>query len=250
MLVSIPGFVVALLMLTVREPLRRGGTTQQTAVGDVFKLAWRHRGVYLALFLGMGLRSAQMFGTQGWSTTYFVRHFHWTPVQYGVVWFPISLGAMSIGLLLGWLMTEYFQHRGRADGCLRTVLISTSISVPLGLLAPLSPTPLIALIMFGLANATAIMPAASENAAIQSVTPNRMRGQMTFLFLFMMNVVGMGIGPSIVPFFNDFVFGEQNIAISMVAMGLLCGLPAILAFWIGLRPYGRAYAAGGVENVE
>ena len=109
---------------------------------------------------------------------------------------------------------------------------------------------MIALVMFGVASMTSIMAAAPENAAIQSVTPNRLRGQMTFLFLFIMNVVGNGLGPSIVPWFNDHVFGEQGIGTSMVVMGLMCGVPAILAFWLNLKPYGRAYAAGGVENLK
>jgi len=248
MLVSIPGFFVALLMLTVPEPKRRGAI-QPTQFTDVFGLVGRHGGVYWPLFIGMGLRSAQMFATQTWTFTYFQRHFAWTSVQYGFIWAPLSLGAMVLGLAAGWLLSEYFQRRGRADGNVRVVLISTMVSVPFGILAPLMPTPQIALVMFAVANMTSIMAAAPENAAIQSVTPNRMRGQMTFLFLFIMNVVGNGLGPQIVPTLNDLVFGEQGIGTSMVVMGLVCGIPAIIAFALGRKHYGAAYAAGGVENL-
>lgn len=249
MMVSIPGFIVAMLMLTVREPKRRG-VVEQTKVNAVFQLASNHGAIYWPLFIGMGLRSAQMFGTQTWTATYFTRHFEYTPVQYGLTWAPISLVAMVAGLFLGWVLSEYFLKIGRADGNIRVVLISTCVSVPFGILAPLMPSPMIALGMFAVANMTSIMAAAPENAAIQSVTPNRMRGQMTFLFLFVMNVVGNGIGPQIVPLFNDFVFGEQGIGTSMVVMGMMCGIPAIIAFWMCLKPYGRAYAAGGVENLK
>jgi MFS family permease len=249
MLVSIPGFIVALLMLTVREPARRGAIVP-TRIGEVFQLTGRYRWVYLPLFIGMGLRSAQLAGTLGWTATYFKRHFAWTQVQYGYYWAPASLVASSLGLLFGWLLAEHFQRQGRADGNIRVVIISTCISAPVGLLAPLMPSPMLALGMFAFASMTSMMAAAPENAAIQSVTPNRMRGQMTFLFLFLMNVIGYGIGPSIVPFFNDHVFGPEKIALSMAVMALLCGFPAILAFWINLKPYGRAYAAGGVENLQ
>jgi MFS family permease len=248
--VSIPGFIVALLMLTVPEPKRRGVVAKSAPITDVFKLVGRYGGVYWPLFIGMGLRSAQMFATQAWTATYFQRHFEWTSVQYGLTWAPISVGAMALGLIIGWLLAEHFQRSGRADGNIRVVLISTCVSVPFGILAPLAPSPLLALGMFAVASMTSIMAAAPENAAIQAVTPNRMRGQMTFLFLFIMNVVGNGLGPQIVPTLNDLVFGEQGIGTSMILTGLVCGVPAILAFWLNLKPYGRAYAAGGVENMQ
>ncbi len=88
------------------------------------------------------------------------------------------------------------------------------------------------------------MAAAPENAAVQTVTPNRLRGQMTFLFLFIMNVVGMGLGPLVVGGLNQYVFGEEQIRMSLAIVGALMGIPAIYAFWRGMRPYGQAIATG------
>jgi|GEM_PF-2291459 len=88
------------------------------------------------------------------------------------------------------------------------------------------------------------MAAAPENAAIQTVTPNRLRGQMTFLFLFIMNVIGMGLGPMLVGALNQYAFGEDQIRHSLAAVGALMGVPAIYVFWRGLHPYGRAIALG------
>lgn len=250
MLVSVPGFVVAALMLTVREPPRRGGAaTERTPIGEVFLLIRSFPGVYWPLFIGMGLRSAQMFGTQNWGPTFYQRTFGWTPQQVGYYQGPVSILAMLIGLALGNWLAERYWKQGRSDGNVRVVVVATLTSVPLGILFPFMPSPWLALGLFALASVTQIMAAAPENAAIQSVTPNRMRGQMTFLFLFIMNVIGMGLGPLIVGFFTDFLFGEAGIRYSIALMGLLCGVPAILAFQRGLKPYGRAFAAGGVERL-
>ncbi len=99
-----------------------------------------------------------------------------------------------------------------------------------------------------LASLTSIMAAAPENAAIQTVTPNRLRGQMTFLFLFIMNVIGMGLGPVIVGALSQHVFGEEQIRYALAAVGALMGIPAIYVFWRGMRPYGQAIATGKPLN--
>jgi F0F1-type ATP synthase membrane subunit a len=76
------------------------------------------------------------------------------------------------------------------------------------------------------------------------VTPNKLRGQMTFLFLFLMNVVGMGFGPMVVGALSQYVFGEPNIRMSLATTGILMGIPAVYLFWRGMRPYGQAIAIG------
>ncbi len=244
MLISIPGFIVAALMLTVKEPPRRGGKREAAPISEVFKLVLRHKLIYLPLFAGMGLRSAQMFGTQGWSAPFFERTFGWGPAQYATVAGFGLLIAFPAGLFLGNWLTEYLQKKGRHDAHMRTVLYSTIISVPLAIVAPLTPDPWIAAVLLLTAQMTSIMVAAPENAAIQTVTPNHLRGQMTFLFLFLMNVVGMGLGPILVGGFSQYIFGEDSIRYSLVLMGVLMGVPAIYAFWRGMTPYGKVIATG------
>lgn len=247
MLISIPGFIVSLLMLTVKEPPRRGGVPEKIPFAEVFRLAARHWPVYIPLFVGMGLRSAQLFGQQNWGPAFLGRTYGWAPAQIGFVIGLSIFVSMPLGLLLGNWLAERFQKRGRADANVRVVVISTAIAVPFGIAYPLMPNPWLAVALQLIAACAGIMAAAPENAAIQAVTPNRLRGQMTFLFLFIMNVIGMGLGPMAVGALSQFVFGEANIRFAIAAMGVLAGVPALFVFWRGLAPYGRAYAAGGVD---
>ena len=248
MLVSIPGFIVSLLMLTVREPARRGGAQKDAApITEVFRLVMTNKGIYLPLFFGMGLRSAQMFGTQNWSAAFYARTFGWSPMQVGYIGGLSVFIAMPLGLLLGNLLAEHYWKKGRSDANIRVVVISSLVSVPLGVIFPLMPNVWMAVGCSLLAAMTSIMAAAPENAAIQSVTPNRLRGQITFLFLFVMNVIGMGLGPIIVGALSQYVFGEAEIRFAIALSGLLMGVPALVIFWRGMKPYGDAVAAGGAE---
>ena len=247
MLISIPGFIVAALMLTVKEPRRRGVKVKDAPISEVFRLITANKWVYFPLFAGMGLRSAQMFGSQGWNAALFERSFGWGPAQYSLVGGLSILVSMPIGLFLGNLLTEYFVKKGHHDANIRTVVVATLLSVPLGIFYPLMPGPWLASALFLLASLTSIMVAAPENAAIQTVTPNRLRGQITFLFLFTMNVIGMGLGPIIVGALSQYVFGEAGIHYAIALMGVLMGIPALIVFRKGQKPYGEAVARGGAE---
>jgi MFS family permease len=245
MLVGLPGLAVAAIMAGVREPPRKGGAqSEPTAVAEIFQFIARHKPVYLPLFIGMGLRTAQMFGTQMWGPAFYGRTYGWSPSQVGYVSGLSVFIAMPAGLALGGWLAEHYWKRGVHDGNVRVVLLSTLVSVPFGIAGPLMPSPWLAVGCMLLVQLTSMMAAAPENAAVQTVTPNRLRGQMTFLFLFIMNVVGMGLGPMIVGALSQYIFGEQQIRLSLLTIGMLLGAPAIYVFWRGLLPYGRAISSG------
>jgi MFS family permease len=82
-----------------------------------------------------------------------------------------------------------------------------------------------------------------QNAAIQAATPNRMRGQVTALVLFGFNVIGVGLGPSILAFLTDFVFrDESQIRYALAACYAVISPIAFVILWSGLKPYGRRIA--------
>jgi MFS family permease len=245
MLVGFPGLAVAAIMASVREPPRRGGAqAEPTPIAEIFRFILIHKLVYLPLFIGMGLRTAQMFGMQMWGPAFYGRTFGWSPSQVGYVAGLSIFIAWPIGLALGGWLAEHYWKKGVHDGNVRVVVLSTLVSVPFGIAGPLMPTPWLAVACLLIANLTSIMAASPENAAIQTVTPNRLRGQMTFLFLFIMNVIGMGFGPMIIGALNQYIFGETQIRLSLAAAATFMGIPAIYVFWRGMRPYGAAIATG------
>lgn len=245
--VGIPGLLVSALMLTVKEPKRRGIVDKKSRpLGEVFGFVGHHWKVYVPLFAGLALRSVQMFGLQTWGAPFYARTYGWSGVQYAYVAGVSLMIAMPIGLFLGsWLAERWWKNK-IYDANIRVTVISTAVAVPLAMAQPLMPSPWLAAFVGFFAALASGMAAPVENAALQSVTPNHLRGQVTFMFLFIMNVIGMMMGPLVVSTFTDVVFSEENIRYSLFLTATLMGPPAIFIFWAGMKPYGRAMAAGGV----
>lgn len=244
--VGLPGLIVAALVGSVPEPPRRGrvstGKKINVPIRAVVAMLVQNRTVYGPLFLALLFSIVDTLGTQVWRPEFFRRTYGWSPQQVGYIFGVASLIAAPIGLLVGTAITERLVKR-HEDGHVRAVAIFFTSYVPFAIAAPLMPNPWAAIVCSAIAYALGMASAVPQNAAIQSVTPNEMRGQVTALYLFIFTAIGGGLGPSFIAFLTDHVVGnEQLIRYSFVISGATMGPLAALSIWLGVRPYGRKLA--------
>jgi MFS family permease len=66
--------------------------------------------------------------------------------------------------------------------------------------------------------------------ALQVMTPNQMRGQVMAVYLFLANLIGLGLGPTVVAAMTDFVFrSDAAIGQSLALAGaVLCPIAALI----------------------
>jgi hypothetical protein len=172
----------------------------------------------------------------------FSRSYGWDAARYGSVAGVISLVLSPIGLLAGIRLTEWLYQRGYHDANLRLTAICTWLVLPSIVLMPLMPTAEGAFVMIAWTSLVSVAAIGSESAALLVVTPNQMRGQVTALYLVMFNVIGYGLGPTMVALFTDYVFGsESELHHSMFMAALLLGPLGSLVLTLGVKPYGRAF---------
>ncbi|HKV38966.1 MAG TPA: MFS transporter [Blastocatellia bacterium] len=252
--VGIPGLIVAALMSTVREPKRRGllaggtGRGQQQSVKplpirEVLAFIRANLATYGPLFLGMGVQVVMVFGLASWGPAFYMRTYQWTPAKYGLILGVFFVTIMPVGAIVGSMLAERSARKGQDDANLRIVLLASVISIPGYVLSPLMPSGTLAVIVSAYALFCGAWVAGPINAALQVITPNQMRGQITALFLFVFNVIGFGFGPTLVGLITDHVFhAEDKIRYSMSLVALILGPLAAFVIWRGLRPYGRSVA--------
>jgi MFS family permease len=247
MMVGIPGVFIALLLATVKEPLRRGRLGPAPADGhkaiplrEVIQFMGRNSRTYVPMFVGLGFNTVLSFGNQAWTPTFFVRTFGWTAAEAGFLNGLAIVCAAPFGLFAGSALAEWFAKKGHADANLRVLLISMLIHIPGFVLMPLVSNPHVALVLVGFNFMIAMLGPGPQNAALQIITPNEMRGQVTALWLFVFNFVGYGLGPSFIAFLTDHYFGEANLRYSLSIGAAVMGPLAAATIWWGLKPYAES----------
>lgn len=250
MIVGFPGVLIAMLLATVEEPKRRGRLTQATGktshkaipiqdVGKFLRANWK---VYAPMFVGLGIGGLGM-GAASWGPTFFYRTYGWETSEFAVYSGILTMTISPFGLYAGTRLAEWYMRNGYDDANMRLVIVTHTVAIPLGILYPLMPNPYLALGVMGLATFIRMMGPGAQNAALQVITPNEMRGQITALYLFIFNMVGYGLGPVYVAVLTDYVFGaEDQLRYALATSAAIVSPLSTLILWLGMKPYGEAYA--------
>lgn len=253
-IVGAPGFIWALVVLTTKEPARRGLKGRKLAsvpVKDVARFMrddWR---VYLAAIGGLAMKLLMVMGISQWMPTLYNREFGWELSDVGMITGGIAMLISPIALLLGARLSETWMKQGRSDANLRIVFYGLCVSVPCFMIAPLMPNPWMVLALQSVAVFVSAMGAGPAIAAFQLVTPNRMRAQVSSVSQFCTNVLAFAVGPLLVAVLTDFFFGDpQMLKYSISLSTALLGPLTILITWQGLKPFARSVDRTALEAAQ
>jgi MFS family permease len=247
-IVGLPGVVLSALMYTVREPVRRGIKTMMAADGKprvqqvpmkeviiYLKVNWR---TFLCHNVGFALLSFSSYGSSAWIPTFFVRTHGWSEAQAGQIYGWIVAISSTIGIVAGGRVADWMVERGYRDATMRVGVIVAFAWLPFGLIYPLVPNGYWAAGLLVPAAFLASAPFGVSAAAIQQMMPNAMRGQASAIYLFVINLIGLGIGPSAVAAATDFIFeDDQAVRYSLVSVATFAHIASGALLWAGLKPF-------------
>lgn len=244
MIVGLPGILVGLWVLTLREPERLGTKdTNHPSFGQVLAYMKINARAYVGLILGLCLASLMWNGVAAWIPSHFIRTFGWTPAEVGLRYGSVLMVAGTAGILSGGWISGILRERGRQDSNILLIILSALLALPVGVAAPLMPTAESSLAVFAFYLFAGAMPYGGAAAAFQEITPNRMRGQVSAIYLFWLNLAGIGLGPTIVAAVSQSYFGgDMGISAAMAANVALAAPLSALAIWWCRHSYLRALA--------
>jgi MFS family permease len=246
MMVGAPGFVIAGLLLLAKEPPRRGVTALGPAVPmkAVLREIWTRRAVYLPLFIGLAFSATEFLGLGVWRPAFLARTYGWSPARIGNWLSVVILVSYLVGALVGTVFTEWLAKRYK-DAHVRAATILFALAAPFEIASPLMPSGELALLCVAGGGVCGLASAVPQNAAIQLITPNAMRGRVTAIYLFMFIFFG-AFGGQMIGSVTQRVFGSDADLWKSIVLTASILLP-IAAFIIsrGIRPYGRE-----VERLE
>ncbi len=240
--VGLPGLLIAALLLTIREPPRQGVVARRAVpLGEVWVYLRGNRGTFAYLYLGVALAALNGYGAAAWIPTFFIRRHGWTAGDTGLVVGIIVGLAGTAGIVTGGRLADWLRGRGQTDANLRVALLGVVAWLPFGGLYPLLPSGEWAAALLGPAFFFSSMPFGLAPAAIQQLMPNTMRAQASALYLFVINLIGLGLGPTIIATLTEDVFRDINaLHLSLLIVGLVSQASAALLLGLGLAHYCRS----------
>jgi MFS family permease len=248
LVVGLPGFLIALLARTIREPQRR--YLQRTADGQASQLGFRgffqqlriRLGSFVGVSLGMVFQAVAGYAFLAWGPTFLQRTYGWSPGQSGRTLGILTLVCGCLGMYLGGTLCDLWQKQGRHEAPLRVGVFSatgTAVFFPLALttIKPAWATALLAPAILFLA-----LPIGCSYAALQLILPNQLRGQVSALFLFILSLGGLSLGPLLPGLLTDYFFHTEKsigsaLAVTIVVAAILMGI----TFWVTYRPYRKHF---------
>ncbi|MCI0661408.1 MAG: MFS transporter [Acidobacteria bacterium] len=246
-IVGLPGILLALLMYTVREPVRRGtrkidhhgkSVVAVVPLKEVTDYLWLNRRTFICHNVGFALLSFSSYGSTAWIPTFFVRNHGWTEAQAGQVYGWIVAIFGTLGVAVGGRFSDWLAERGRRDATMLTGFIVSLAWLPFGMLYPVVSSPYLAAVLLIPTLFMASAPFGVAPAAIQQMMPNAMRGQASAIYLFVVNLIGLGLGPTAVASMTQYIFqDDQAVRYSLLIVATIAHLIAAVLLWSGMKAY-------------
>lgn len=240
LLVGVPGFILAFLMLSVREPPRTeqigGGGTRRSALRFMLE-RWREFGV---VTLGATCNFAMSTLTL-WNVPLFERVYGWNVATIGLITGIFYFTAGPLGTALA-LWSSKWLGKTPADAALNTLILGLAITVPASFLYPIMPTAELSVVLMFIAFIGKAAATAGGPAALQLITPGEMRSRSTAIFNTIITLVGPLLGPPLVGAATDWLGDPKAIGYALSGFVLVVGAPSLLVLAFGARRY-RQFAA-------
>jgi MFS family permease len=230
--VGIPGILLALLLLTVREPRRRQAPSvgPQKSIGDTFRYMWARRKAYGSLILAFSVLGMIMNCYQIWGVQYFVRELKLSVPEAGLrVGLAIAVCG-SLGVLVGGWLTDRWRSQGRLDATLRVGLTAAICVLPFAAACTLMGDLTLSTLMLQPIGFFTAFAFGAGAAAIVMVTPDEMRAQASAIYLWFINMIGIGLAPFLTAVLTEHVFGN-DVAVGK-SVAIVSGGAALIAAMI------------------
>jgi len=216
LLVGLPGLALALLVrLTVRElPRRPDGpalvSSEAPALSSVLRYLWQIP-TFRHMALGAALTSFTGYSMMTWSAPFLMRIHGLESGEVGL-WLGLIAGlGGAAGTLLGGALSDRLGRRDRRWYLWLPGLASGAV-IPFALLYLLLPDTALALAALLPVFALGPLWLGPVFATAQSLAPPHMRAVASAMLLFVVNLIGLGLGPFLIGLFADLLapaFGTE-----------------------------------------
>ncbi|MDE0488610.1 MAG: MFS transporter [Gammaproteobacteria bacterium] len=277
-IVGLPGVLLALAMLTVREPVRRDLERDVSSLPGrrhlqinatpvlMFRHVFTHWKAYLTFVLPFCLMTTVAY-THLWMPAVFSRTWGMETPEFAQIKAIVTVLCAPATVFAAGALSDFLVRRGRDNAPLLIAVVGAFIFAPTGFLIALMPGTVSAFVVLGVSLVGIATTTSTGVTALLMITPAQFRGQITAIYYMAISITGLTLGPSTVGWLSDWfnggtgvagmdalvewvlpgATGAKSLALAFAAVPLLYGSVVLLLAPVTLRCFRRELARIG-EN--
>lgn len=247
MAVGIPGVLVALVVrFTLREPQRGGSDIGPASAGpresvrEVLGFMLRLP-AFVHMACGASLHAFYGYGAAFFVPVFLIRVHHLDKVEVGAWLGLIGLTTGVVGIFLGGAISD---RLGKHDAgwYMRVPAFASLLGIPFSLLFYLWPDPRTAILLSVPGALLGGVYLGPTFAMTQTIVRPSMRALASAILLFIINLIGLGLGPTLVGRLSDVLkpsYGDESVRYALLWVVVVGALWATLHYLLAARTLGR-----------
>jgi MFS family permease len=233
--VGLPGVGLALIgYFLLKEPSRKKAENIEQSFFEVLSFILKKPTVRYHL-MGFSLLALSGYSILAFIGTILTDVFESSNLISSYGWFMFATG-VSVNLS-GWMADKLALKFGEEKRFISGIVAALG-GLPFYYFGLFAETALMGLILIGIANVISSSYNGVAAALIQDFVGSKMRGVAGSIYLFVVSIVGFGIGPPATGWLMDHVFtGPKGPSQAMFSVFVVCGILATVCFLKAMRSY-------------
>jgi len=238
-LVGLPGILFIASIATIREPARHERKGKPDSA-SMFRYLYRHWATFSSLIGGTTFGAMANMAMLGWAPVWLERRFAWNKAEIGS-YLGITIFVFgTAGLTLAGTLANRYIRAGKKTVSIKMMMVAEGLVIIPLVLAHVYDNPYWVLGCIGGTIFFTGMPSGLGPAALQEITPNEMRGQVTAIAFLVLNLVATTLGNTLVGLLTDYVFVDvKDVRSSAVIVAVFAAVMGLISLRLGLRSYER-----------
>ena len=258
-IVGLPGLLLSLVMLTVKEPVRRDVKEgASSAPWHMFRYLFSNWQTYLTFVLPFCLMTTVAY-THFWMPEVFSRTWGMDTPEFAQIKAVVTLVCAPATVFAAGALSDYLVRRGRDNAPLVIAVAGAFLFAPTGFLISLMPGTVSAFAVMGLSLIGIATTTSTGLTALLMITPAQFRGQISAVYYMAISITGLTLGPSTVGWLSDWfnegtgiagldalleglmpgVSGAKSLALAFAAVPLIYGSIVLALAPVTLRNFRR-----------
>jgi MFS family permease len=239
-IVGLPGLLLALFFLFMKEPVRRPAAASSDVIGgsdflDALKYLWDNKALYIGFVLVICAMTAIAYSHAFLAPT-FERTWGWSPQKYAYVNGIALLLIGPLNMMIMGSISDWWTKKGVKDASLRILYIGFFIMIPSGVIPLFMPTAELAFLVLCINTIGIGIVSAIGVTSLLIITPAQIRGQVVALYYLAISWFG-SLGPIVAGELSSGVFGEDNLRYAVAAIPVIFAIVPLLMMPLTKRLY-------------